>query len=62
MNQNQIDCLVSRATGETIEEIASRGFTIADPPETFFDPEPFFRPPAVIDWDEVDAQRPSLFP
>jgi hypothetical protein len=60
--QDQIDHAVSRATGETVEEISRRGFTIADPPETYFDPEPFFRPPSVVDWDQLDAERPSLFP
>ena len=62
MTQSQIDCAVSRATGETVREIRRRGFNLADPPEAFYDPEPFFRPPQIVDWDELDSQRPSPFP
>lgn len=62
MTQAQIDLAVSRATGESIEEIRHHGFGLADPPEVFFDPEPFDRPPTHVDWDRLDAERPSLFP
>ena len=61
MTQLQIDIAVSRATGETVREIRRRGFNLADPSEVVFDPEPSRRP-QVVDWDELDAQRPSLFP
>ena len=61
MTQLQIDIAVSRATGETVREIRHLGFSLANPPEVFYDPEPFRRP-LVVDWDELDSRRPSLFP
>ena len=61
MTQSQIDYAVSRATGETVREIRRRGFSLAAPPEVVYDPEPFRRP-QIVDWDELDRQRPSLFP
>jgi len=62
MTQSQIEHSVSHATGETVREIRRRGFSIADPLEVEFDPEPCQLPPQVVDWDQLDAQRPSLFP
>jgi hypothetical protein len=62
MTQSQIDRAVSRATGESIDEIRRRGFSLADLPDISFDPEPVVRPPQVVNWDELDAQRLCLFP
>jgi hypothetical protein len=62
VTQSQIDHSVSRATGEPMREIRHRGFSIADPVEVDFDPEPCQLPPQIVDWDQLDAQRPSLFP
>ena len=39
MTQQQLNELVAHATGEDLEEIQRRGFSIADPAETNFDPE-----------------------
>jgi hypothetical protein len=59
MTQAELNRQVARATGETVMEIGRRGFSIADPDEPCFDPEPddFGR---FIDWDAVDAERYSL--
>ena len=62
MTQAQIDCLVSQATGESLREIHRRGFGLADPLDVDFDPEPSGLYPQTVDWDALDAQRPSLFP
>ena len=40
MTQQQLNELVAHATGEDLEEIQRRGFSIADPAEANFDPEP----------------------
>lgn len=57
MTQNDIDCAVAFATGECLCEVQRRGFSIADPVEVNFDPEPDDLPPNIVDWDEVDLQR-----
>jgi len=57
MTQNELNQLVADATGEDIAEVQHRGFSLADPAEIDFDPEPFDLPPQIIDWDEVDLQR-----
>jgi len=62
MTQSQIDRSVSRTTGEPLREIRRRGFSLADPVEVQFDPEPCQRAPQIVDWDALDAQRLSLFP
>ncbi len=51
MSQQEIDEAVASATGEKVGTIRSRGFTIADPWEANFDPEP--RGPMVLDWDSM---------
>ena len=57
MTQMQLEQLVARATGEDIRAIRERGFSVADPLEVNFDPEPDNLPPQVVDWDEVDLER-----
>jgi hypothetical protein len=52
MSQNDIDRAVANVTGENIGVIQGRGFTIADPLEVTFDPEP--RGPLVLDWDSMN--------
>jgi hypothetical protein len=51
MSQREIDEAVAKATGESRAEIHSLGFSIADPLEVAFDPEP--RWPLVLDWDSM---------
>ena len=53
MTQRELDRAVANAMGETVAEIRRRGFGIADPIETDFDPEPDF-PGRTIDWDDHD--------
>ena len=61
MTQQQLDHAVAKATGESLREIRHRGFSIADPADVAFDPEPDDLPPQFIDWDEhqeVEPPRP----
>lgn len=57
MTQTQLEQLVAKATGEDIRSIRHRGFSVADPLEVNFDPEPDNLPPQIVDWDELDLQR-----
>ena len=57
MTQTQLEQMVARATGEDIRAIRQRGFSVADPFEVDFDPEPDNLPPQMIDWDELDMER-----
>ena len=51
MSQQEIDEAVASVTGEKVGTIRSRGFSIADPFDVAFDPEP--RGPMVLDWDSM---------
>jgi hypothetical protein len=51
MGQNELDEAVANATGEKLGVIRNRGFSLADPLEVAFDPEP--RAPFVLDWDSM---------
>ena len=57
MTQMQLDQLVADATGEDIRAIRQRGFSVADPFDVDFDPEPDNLPPQMIDWDELELER-----
>jgi hypothetical protein len=57
MTQHELNCAVAAATGETLGDVRRMGFSLADPTETNFDPEPDCLPPQVIDWDDLEAQR-----
>lgn len=57
MSQFELECLVARATGETLRDIRERGFSLADPFAVDFDPELDLRLPLVMDWDSFDAER-----
>ena len=56
MTQSELDCAVADATGEDVDDIGNMGFSIADPIDVNFDPEPWY-PPQLVDWDEVELQR-----
>ncbi|MCA9048843.1 MAG: hypothetical protein KDA89_08960 [Planctomycetaceae bacterium] len=64
MTQQELDSAVAIATGEDLCEIRRRGFSVADPFETDFDPEP--EPaysPHTVDWDQLQMERNvALFP
>lgn len=53
MTQQQLSELVASATGEAPAMIDRIGFSLADPLEVEFDPEPV----PYLDWDLVDAER-----
>lgn len=59
MTQQELESEVAQSLGEDIREIRRRGFSIADPLEVNFDPEPddFPSAPQVVDWDAADAER-----
>ena len=57
MTQQQLDRAVARATGEDVRAVRRLGFSIADPAETLYDPEPYDLSPQVVDWDELDQER-----
>lgn len=57
MSDTEFNQLVADATGEDLREIRRRGFSIADPLEVNFDPEPDDLPPNIIDWDELELER-----
>jgi hypothetical protein len=61
MTQASLNRSVAKATGESLNTIRRRGFSIADPATTDFDPEPC-SPPAVVDWDEVASGRLAMLP
>lgn len=49
MSHRELNEAIAVATGESLDLIRSNGFSIADPLEVNFDPEP--RRPLVLDWD-----------
>jgi len=52
MTQHDLNSAVALVTGESLCEIRRRGFSIADPREVRFDPEPDQLIPQMIDWDD----------
>jgi len=62
MTRQELEAAVALATGESLREIRRRGFGLAASTSVDFDPEPYDRPPQIINWDEVDAGRIRLFP
>ena len=57
MSKRQIDEAVANATGESLAVVRSLGFSVADPMEVSYDPEP--RRPMMVDWDSMS---PSEWP
>ena len=54
MTQRELNDAVCFSTGDDLREIRRHGFSLADPAEVHFDPEPDQLPPSVVDWDELD--------
>ena len=54
MTQAELDRAVAEATGETVQTITRRGFSLLAP-------IPVEREPLTVDWDEIDSQRVGLF-
>lgn len=61
VTQKQLEREVAEALGEDLQEIRRRGFSLADPLDVDFDPEPDDLPPQVVDWDSLDARRRTSF-
>ena len=55
MTQAELNRAVAPATGESVSTIADMGFVTLGP-------IPVEREPMVVDWDELDQQRVSVFP
>jgi hypothetical protein len=53
MTQREIDRAVAASTGESLSEIRHLGFGIANPDLAEYCPEPWSRPPLMIDWDSI---------
>lgn len=60
MTQHELDSAVAQATGESIDTIAARGFSLVemDVPQ----PVRFSKRPRMVDWDALDAERTSYLP
>lgn len=56
-SQRDVNRAVATATGEDLQVIRSRGFSLVDPHNDNFDPEPDLRPPQYVDWDELELSR-----
>lgn len=56
-NQDDLDCAVASATGEDLRFIRRHGFSLVDPHNANFDPEPDLLPPQFIDWDDLEMSR-----
>ncbi len=56
MTQAQLNRSVAAVTGEARRTIRERGFSLANPLEVTFDPEPS-GDAGYVDWDEVAGQR-----
>ena len=57
MTQSELNRAVAAATGESPRTVSDLGFSIADPDEVDFDPEPYDLKPQTVDWDELALQR-----
>jgi hypothetical protein len=61
MTQSEVNRAVARATGESVETIGHMGFSIADPDQVTYDPEPCAfevdLEAKIVDWDQLDADR-----
>ena len=57
MKRRDLELAVAEATGEDVQEIRRRGFSILNLRERDFDPEPDNLLPQSIDWDWLDQQR-----
>ena len=55
MTQADLNRAVARATGESVSAIAEMGFVTLTP-------IPVEREPMLVDWDQLDQQRVSVFP
>ena len=57
--QFDLDQAVATATGEDLQVIRRRGFSLVNPDDHDFDPEPDLLPPQYVDWDDLELSRNS---
>ena len=57
MTQRDLNRSVARATGEDVNTIEARGFSIFDPSMTGLDDDL-----SVVNWDALEQERLGLFP
>ena len=57
MSQHDLDLAVASATGESLRTIRRRGFSVIEPADVLFDPEPDVRAAQYVDWDELERRR-----
>ena len=58
MSQRELEQELCRITGESLDTIRRRGFSIAVPSPSIYEPEPDEVAGAqIVDWDHVDSQR-----
>lgn len=55
MTQAELNRAVASATGEAVSTIADMGFVLLEPDSSE-------RDPLVVDWDQLDQDRVSVFP
>lgn len=53
MTQRELERELARKTGETMDTIRRRGFSLVELPDS---------EPQVVDWDELEAERVGIFP
>lgn len=59
MTQSQLERAVADQTGESVQTIRSRGFSLVAP-LTIFDPDADeLTQPQMVDWDQLEAHRYS---
>jgi len=56
MTQQELERELCAATGESLAEIRHLGFSLADPADVDFDPEPDDLP-QIVDWDELQQRQ-----
>lgn len=57
MSRKDLERELVQKTGESVRTIRRHGFSIVNPRERDFDPEPDLLPIQVIDWDQIEAER-----
>ena len=62
MTQRDLNLSVACATGESLGDIRRRGFSLADPLDVNFDPEPSGPFARCVDWDDVYPTDQSVRP
>lgn len=57
MTPSDLHRAVSRATGESVATVRRLGFLLAEPDDSFADPDEESLGPSVLDWDALDQRR-----